>query len=220
MKCGLTGHEKMRQQRVFKFCFEAERLKALQREITLFRLLKEELGDRDDIARILDWNFEQAPYFIESEYAADGDLAEWAEEQGGIANVPMTQRLEIIAQLATALSAAHSVGVLHKDVKPTNVLIASGSEGELQVRLADFGIGAVTERERLAAAGITVMGLTAKTEEESSAYSGTRLYMAPELLEGKRATLQGGYLCFGCDALSDGGGRLHESFGAGLAAGC
>ena len=186
----LAGHEKLRQQRVFKFCFEAERLRALQREITLFRLLKEELGDRDDIARILDWNFEQAPYFIESEYAADGNLVEWAEEQGGIASVPMAERLEIIAQLATALSSAHSVGVLHKDVKPGNVLVSSASGDALKVRLADFGIGAVTGRERLEAAGITVLGLTAKTEDESSSYSGTRLYMAPEVLEGKRATLQ------------------------------
>ncbi len=186
----LAGHEKIKRQRVFKFCFEAERLKALQREITLFRLLKEELGDRDDIARILDWNFERAPYFIESEYAADGNLVEWADGQGGIASVPMAQRLEIVAQLATALAAAHSVGVLHKDVKPTNVLIAVGGDGALQVRLADFGIGAVTERERLAAAGITVLGLTARTEEQSSSYGGTRLYMAPEVLEGKRATLQ------------------------------
>ena len=186
----LAGREKIRRRRVFKFCFEVERLKALQREITLFRLLKGELGDRDDIARILDWNFEQAPYFIESEYAADGNLVEWAEEQGGIAAVPMARRLEIVAQLATALAAAHSVGVLHKDVKPANVLIASGSDGRLQVRLADFGIGAVTERERLAAAGITVLGLTGKTEEESSSYSGTRLYVAPEVLEGKQATLQ------------------------------
>ncbi len=95
-----------------------------------------------------------------------------------------------MAQLATALAGAHSVGVLHKDIKPANVLIAGGAEGRLQVRLADFGIGAVTERERLAAAGITELGLTAKTEEESSSYSGTRLYMAPELLEGRRATLQ------------------------------
>ena len=185
----LASHEKIHRQRVFKYCFEAERLKALQREITLFRLLKEELGDRDDIARILDWNFDRAPYFIESEYAADGDLTEWAKEQGGIGNVPMEQRLEIVAQLAAALSAAHSVGVLHKDIKPANVLIAANPEGQLQVRLADFGIGTVTERDRLAAAGITVMGLTAKTEEESS-YSGTRIYMAPELLEGKRATIQ------------------------------
>ena len=186
----LAAHQKTGERRVFKFCYEVSRLRALKREITLFRLLKEELGDRRDIARILDWSFDEAPYFIESEYAAEGNLVEWAEERGGIASVPLAERLEIVAQVATALSAAHSVGVLHKDVKPANVLIGRAAEGRPRVRLSDFGIGAITERERLAAAGITVLGMTTGTEEESSSRSGTRLYMAPELLEGKRATLQ------------------------------
>ncbi len=186
----LARHEKSRDRRVFKFCYEAARLRSLQREITLFRLLKEELGDRDDIARILDWNFDEAPYFVESEYTPGGDLAQWCEEQGGVAEVPLDVRLEIVAQVATALSAAHSVGVLHKDIKPTNVLITTDREGGPRAQLTDFGVGAVVERERLAAAGITVLGLTAKSEEQSSSYSGTRLYMAPEVLEGKTATLQ------------------------------
>src|SRR5690606_28700031 len=51
----LAAHVKTGERRVFKFCYDADKLRALQREITLFRLLKETLGDRDDIARILDW---------------------------------------------------------------------------------------------------------------------------------------------------------------------
>lgn len=186
----LAEHLKTRARRVFKFCYEASRLRSLQREITLFRLLKEELGERDDIARILDWNFEEAPYFVESEYTPGGDLAQWCEEQGGLEEVPLDVRLEIVAQVATALAAAHSVGVLHKDVKPANVLITPDREGRPRALLTDFGVGAVLERERLAAAGITVLGLTAMTEEGPSSTTGTRLYMAPELLEGKTATLQ------------------------------
>lgn len=191
----LARHEKLGQLRAFKFCFEAERLQALQREITLFRLLKEELGDRDDIARILDWNFDEAPYFIESEVATDGDLVDWSAQRGGLERIPLADRLELVAQVATALAAAHSVGVLHKDVKPRNVLVGGGQPGTPQARLADFGIGMLTERDRLEAAGITSLGLSTETERASSthgssSYSGTRLYMAPELLEGKRATLQ------------------------------
>ena len=186
----LASHEKSRAQRVFKFCYEASRLRTLQREITLFRLLKEELGERADIAHILDWNFEEAPYFVESEYTPGGDLTQWCEEQGGLREVPIAVRYELVAQVAAALAAAHSVGVLHKDVKPANVLITSDHEGRPRALLTDFGVGAVVEQERLVAAGITVLGLTAKTEEEASSYSGTRLYMAPEVLEGKTATLQ------------------------------
>ena len=185
----LAVHRKMRERRVLKFCYEASRLRSLQREITLFRLLKEELGDRDDIGRILDWNFEEPPYFIESEYATN--FEEWAAARGGTGEVPLAERLEIVAQVAEALSAAHSVGVLHKDVKPSNVLMWCDAEGRYRARLADFGIGAVTEHERLAEAGITVLGMTETTPDGSSSDTGgTRLYMAPELIEGRAATVQ------------------------------
>ncbi len=186
----LAVHRKTQERRVFKFCYEARSLRALQREITLFRLLKEELGDRADINRILDWNFEQAPYFIESEYTAGGNLVHWAQEQGGLQQVPLATRLELLAQIAEALAAAHSVGVLHKDVKPANVLITIGRDGTPRAKLTDFGIGQVTDRERLARAGITVLGMTATIAGMPSADAGTRLYMAPEVVEGKAATVE------------------------------
>jgi serine/threonine protein kinase len=188
----LAHHDKTHEPRVFKFCYDATSLRALQREITLFRLLKETLGERNDINRIFDWNFEEAPYFIESAYTAGGDLTAWAAEQGGLATLPLATRLEIVAQVATALAAAHSVGVLHKDVKPANVLMTSDADGRVQILLSDFGIGHVTEKQRLAEAGITVVGMTEGTEAEShvSLVGGTRLYMAPEVLEGKPATVR------------------------------
>jgi serine/threonine protein kinase len=188
----LAAHAKTGERRVFKFCYDAGRLRALQREITLFRLLKETLGDRDDIARILDWSFEEAPYFIESTYTAGGDLSDWAAERGGLTAIALDTRLEIVAQVATALAAAHSVGVLHKDVKPGNVLMSSELEGRVRAQLGDFGIGAITERGRLAEAGITAMGWTveASTDLLAAPADGTRLYLAPELLEGKPATTQ------------------------------
>lgn len=182
----LARHLKTQERRVFKFCFELSRLRALEREITLFRLLKEELGERQDIVRILDWNFGEAPYFIESEYTAGGDLTEWAEARGGLVQVSLETRLELIAQVAEALAAAHSVGVLHKDIKPQNVLVHESS-GRSLARLADFGIGLLTDTARLEKAGITILGLT---EEEDSDSVGTPLYRAPELMEGRAATVQ------------------------------
>jgi serine/threonine-protein kinase len=185
----LAEQRATRATRVFKFCYDAQSLRGLRREITLFRLLKETLGERRDITRVLDWNLEQAPYFIESEYSAGGSLADWAERQGGIAAVPLALRLEIAAQVADALAAAHSVGVLHKDVKPANVLIVPDETGAPRAQLADFGIGMLLGRERLAEAGITFRtelidpGLT-------SSGAGTLAYLAPEILEGKPVTLQ------------------------------
>jgi serine/threonine protein kinase len=187
----LAEHAKTHERRVFKFCYDAEKLRALQRELTLFRLLKETLGDRRDIVRILECNFDRAPYFIESAYTPGGNLIEWAAAQGGLSAIPIDTRLAIVAQVATALAAAHSVGVLHKDVKPANVLMASDAECRAHAQLGDFGIGAITEKERLAEAGITAMGLTADARTNLGATpDGTRLYMAPERLEGKPATMQ------------------------------
>ncbi|MCG8461581.1 MAG: tetratricopeptide repeat-containing serine/threonine-protein kinase, partial [Holophagales bacterium] len=160
----------------------------LKREITLFRLLEKTLGERRDITRILDWDFDRPPYFIESQYTAGGSLREWADAQGGLALVPLGIRLEIVAQVAVALAAAHSVGVLHKDVKPGNVLICGGG-GQAQAQLSDFGIGSITDRERLAQADITVLGWTEDSSDPRSS-AGTPLYRAPELLEGKPSTLQ------------------------------
>lgn len=184
------GHEKTGENRVFKFCYQADRLRSLQREVTLFRLLKETLGSRDDIARILDWNFDEAPYFLECEYTEGGNLLEWVLEQGGPAAVPPATKLELMAQVADALAAAHSVGVLHKDVKPSNVLVRTGHDGRPRVRLTDFGIGLITDRDALARQGITVFDLTEMVADTTGSAGGTHLYMAPELLEGRSPTVQ------------------------------
>ena len=186
----LAEHTKTRDARVFKFCFEAERLRGLQREVTLFRLLKEALGRRDDIARILDWSFESPPYFLESEFTAGGSLVDWAEACGGIDLVPMEQRILLMAQVADALAAAHSVGILHKDLKPANILVEDDGRGHPQARLTDFGIGMVTDPSKLVSSGVTVLGFTETMLESESSGSGTRLYMAPELLEGRAPSVQ------------------------------
>jgi len=184
----LAVHTKTRDRRVFKFCHDASKLKALQREITLFRFMRETLGSRDDITALLDWQFEQPPFFIESAFSATGNLLEWMQAEGGPAAVPYRDRIDIIRRTAVALSAAHSVGVLHKDVKPANVLVHRGADGSLIVRLCDFGVSMLTERGKLGDAGVTAAGFTDTEEGGSSSDAGTRLYMAPEIIEGKPPT--------------------------------
>lgn len=187
----LAHHTKTERRRVFKFCFDLQRSRALKREITIFRYLYDRLRDRDDIARIVDWQLEEAPYFIEAEYSAGGSLLDWTKGQGGVEQVPLDTRLEIVAQAAEALAAAHSAGVLHQDVKPANILIAFDRDGRPRAQLSDFGIGLITDNDHLASVGITVAGLTEPaTPEGGYSLAGTRLYTAPELLEGKEATVQ------------------------------
>ncbi|MEM8961405.1 MAG: protein kinase [Acidobacteriota bacterium] len=183
----LARHDKTGARHVLKFCYDAERLRALKREVTLFRLLRAELGERDDIARIIDWNLDTEPYYVETEFSPGGDLLAWAERQGGLRVVARSVWLDLVAQAAEALAGAHSIGVLHKDVKPANILIEEREDGP-RVKLTDFGIGHVLERDRLEAAGITMLGLTATSIHGDAA--GSRLYTAPEILEGHTPTVE------------------------------
>ena len=186
----LAAQDKTHARRVFKFCFEAARVRGLKREVVLLRVLRERLGERRDIAQILDWEFDHPPFFLETAYTEAGDLLAWAKGKGGIDQVPLADRIEIAAQAAEALAAAHHAGVLHKDLKPSNLLISDADQsGGARVCLTDFGIGLVTSREALSAAGITVGGLTETLLSSSSTTgAGTRLYMAPEVIEGGPAT--------------------------------
>jgi eukaryotic-like serine/threonine-protein kinase len=183
----LARHEKTGDARVFKFALDSGALTSLKREITLYRLLHDTLGTRAAIARIYEWNLSEPPYFIEMEYVSGGNLQAWVETQGGLAGMPLGMRLELAAQIADALAAAHSVGALHKDLKPSNVLIHVNAPGPT-VRLCDFGCGGVLDPKRLEELGITRLGFT-KTLADGDG-GGTPLYLAPEVLTGQPFTVQ------------------------------
>ncbi len=182
----LARHDKTGELRVYKFSADGERLAALKREATIHRLLHESLGDRDDFVRVIDWNFAVPPFYLECEYGGL-DLARWAEREPGLASLGQAQRLRLFLQIADAIAAAHEVGVLHKDIKPANVLMQSRGDG-WQPRLADFGSSRLLDPGRLAQLGITALGLTL-TQAAADA-SATPLYLAPELLAGHAPTVQ------------------------------
>lgn len=198
----LAEHGKMRQRRVFKFCFDEERLRSFKRELTFFRLIRDALGERDDIARLYDVKLDAPPFFLESEYAQHGNLVEWCgRKHGGVAGVSLERRLAILARVADAVAAAHSVGILHKDLKPQNVLMRPRGDGEDEPQLTDFGIGALVDRSALAAHDITAAGFTMMTmpgeKSHGSGSSMTRLYAPPEQLVGKPYTVQGDVFALG-----------------------
>ena len=112
------------------------------------------LGDRKDIARLHDVRLEEVPYYLSLEYTACSDLHGWAEGQSGIDAIPLVQWLELTAQVAEALGAANSIGILHKDIKPRNVLMEEKEDGSVQPKLTDFGIGQLVNRDALKEAGI------------------------------------------------------------------
>ncbi len=186
----LAQHAKTREHRVFKFARTAAALIALKREITLFRLLHDSLGDRPDLVPLLDWSLDEPPYFIESAWSPAGSLLDWSQGIGGIASVPLAQRIALVAQVAEALSAAHGVGVLHKDIKPANILIGIGTDDEPYALLGDFGSGRVLDLQQLEALGITRLGYTRTLVDSADPTSGTPLYLAPEVMAGHAQTLR------------------------------
>jgi serine/threonine-protein kinase len=117
------------------------------------------------IARLFDGGVtaDGLPYYTMA-YCEGGSLAERLRTQGAM---PLDEALRIGGELAAALGAAHARGVVHRDVKPANVLFdASGS-----VRLADFGIA------KLLGGDLTRTGEVL----------GTPAYLAPEQVVGEPA---------------------------------
>jgi serine/threonine-protein kinase len=107
-----------------------------------------------------EWN--GRPYIV-MEFAAGGTVADRLGERGHEPG----EALRWLEQAAVALDAAHSRGVVHRDVKPANLLLTQSGE----VRVADFGIA-------------SAVGLTSLTETGS--VLGTLGYLAPEQALGKR----------------------------------
>lgn len=182
-------HEKTHEQHVFKFALDESSLGALKREITLFRVVNDLLKEDAQVVRLLDWNLEQVPYFIEAEYLTGGNLVDWAAQRGGVSALPMHERLRVVASIASALSAVHSVGVLHKDLKPSNVFVKPMTDGSVQIRLADFGSGALLDPSAMEKLGITRLGFT-RTVAATEAGWGTPMYLAPEVLAGQPFTVK------------------------------
>jgi eukaryotic-like serine/threonine-protein kinase len=180
----LARHAKTGELRVYKFAADGEGLAALKREATFARVLRNNLGERRDLVQLLDWNFAAAPFFLEYEYGGES-LLDWATKH--LAGLAVEERLGLFLQAADAVAAAHCAGVLHGDLKPSNLLITKGSNGGWQVRVTDFGSARLLEPERLRGLGITQHDLMDDVVCDGLA---TLLYVAPERLAGGTATAQ------------------------------
>src|SRR6056297_3403686 len=181
-------------QRVFKFAVDGGRLSRLKREAALNRLLSDDLGPRDDIAPMADTNFAEPPFFLAYEYEGV-NLREWAAHGTRFADMSRHERLALFTRICTAVSAAHGIGVLHKDIKPDNILIAERPDGGLDVKLGDFGNSELLESEQLERLVLTVDGVAVTRDADSS--SGTLMYLAPELLQTGTATVRSDIFALG-----------------------
>ncbi len=182
-------HSGTQEARVYKFGPDGERLKQLKREVAVHHLLSQGAADPQKFCRLIDWNFSSPPFFVE--YADAGtDLLHWQEGGGGQAWEQLALRLDLGKQAVAAIATAHELGVLHKDLKPANLLVDTDETGKWQLRVADFGAATTADPAALAALGITALGITLDKRDTISPTGGTPLYMAPELLAGEPHTVR------------------------------
>lgn len=117
--------------------------------------------DHPNIVRIYDIEKEQDIYFIVMEYIDGKTLAQLMEERDAFR---VRETIHIVLEVAKALAAAHTKGIIHRDVKPENIMINKGGE----IKLTDFGLAIPIDMMR------RISG--------SNEIWGTPFYLAPECI--------------------------------------
>lgn len=143
--------------KLLKFNLTADRLKKFLTEARTIRL------KHPHIVQLLDFGVADDTPFLVLEYAVGGNLR---DQHPKGTRVPLALAFSYVSQLASALEYAHDMRLVHRDVKPENMLLGVNE----QILVSDFGSAIFTPFDR---------SLSAKS------MIGTVVYMAPEQLRGK-----------------------------------
>lgn len=123
--------------------------------------------DHPNVIRIFDLYPGKVPYYT-MEFLEAESLGELLKKRGRLAPA---QAADVAIQICDGLHSAHQQGIVHRDVKPANVLL----EDNMSVKLVDFGVAKFAEATKLTQTGAAV---------------GTPLYMSPEQVRGEEADLR------------------------------
>jgi serine/threonine protein kinase len=125
-----------------------------------------------NIVQVYDTGVDEGRHYIVMEYVEGRSGAQILQRQG-----PVEPEIaaEIGVQACAGLDYAHRRGIIHRDVKPGNLMVVGGpvGGGEMIVKLTDFGIARAIEQTRITQVGSVV---------------GTAAYLAPEQVRGEEAT--------------------------------
>lgn len=136
--------------------------------------------DHPGVVRALDWIADSDGTALVMELVPGESLRARLDRDGPL---PVEEARRLGAAIFDALAAAHAAGVVHRDVKPGNVVLAPGPDGAPTPRLLDFGLA-------------TSAAVTALTE--TGTLLGTPAYMAPEVLAGDDADARSDQYSAGC----------------------
>ncbi|HWG08507.1 MAG TPA: protein kinase [Solirubrobacteraceae bacterium] len=128
------------------------------------------------VVAVYDTGAEEATRFIVMECAAGRSLAGILRSDG---RLEPERAADIAGRVADALASAHAAGLIHRDVKPSNVMVAADGS----VKVLDFGIARM---------------LDATTLTRDAAVLGSAPYMAPEQARGERADMRSDIYSLGC----------------------
>jgi len=128
----------------------------------------------EHVARVLDvGQLESGSPYIVMEYLEGVDLAGWLKQRGPL---PIALAVDFVLQACEAVADAHAVGIVHRDLKPANLFCVERSDGQLSIKVLDFGISKVTTP---GAPGHDMTGTTALV--------GTPFYMSPEQMQASKS---------------------------------
>ena len=119
-----------------------------------------------NIVSIYDVAFAEGVHYLIMEYVEGGSLKEYIDQHGPL---PVDETLDIFHQLLNALQHAHENNVIHRDIKPHNILL----DVKHNVRVSDFGLA------------VTTTNLTNQTNND---VMGSVYYMSPEQIKGEQVT--------------------------------